>query len=179
MLGTAFEADELYHNAGKKSTPHPDPNDPPRRRANKRKGPGTFANDRPPIISITSRDTGECRFWVCDHATQHTCDDLIAANVPVASTLLYTDEWPSYGGSHPSHVTVRHAVHEWARDDDGDGRREVHGHTCEGAGAALRTYLRAFRGVQQAVPASLRPYLNQSGSSDDNAPVWHKPGEGS
>ena len=43
----------------------------------------------------------------------------------------------------------RHGVHEWARDDDGDGRREVHCNTCEGAGAALRTYLRAFRGVHK------------------------------
>jgi transposase len=38
-------------------------------------------------------------------------------------------------------------VREWARDDHGDGQREVHCHTCEGAGAALRTYWRAFRGV--------------------------------
>jgi transposase-like protein len=37
----------------------------------------------------------------------------------------------------------------WARDDEGDGRREVHGHTCDGAGAALRTSLRAFRGVHK------------------------------
>jgi hypothetical protein len=36
------------------------------------------------------------------------------------------------GGRHASHATVRHGVHEWARDDDGDGRREVHGNTCEG-----------------------------------------------
>ncbi len=33
MDGTTFEADEIYQNAGEKSTPHPDPNDPPRRRA--------------------------------------------------------------------------------------------------------------------------------------------------
>ena len=63
--------------------------------------------------------------------------------------MLYTDEWQSYCGSHPSHATVRHGVHEGARDDDGDGRREVHGNTCEGAGAALRTSLRAFRGVHK------------------------------
>ena len=36
------------------------------------------------------------------------------------------------------------------RDDDGDGIREVHCHTCEGAGTALRTYLREFRGVHKA-----------------------------
>ena len=72
---------------------------------------------------------------------------LIAENVPRQSAVLYTDEWQSYHGSHPAHATVRHGIHEWARDDDGDGRREVHCNSCEGAGAALRTYLHAFRGV--------------------------------
>jgi hypothetical protein len=64
-------------------------------------------------------------------------------------TRLYTGEWPSSRGRHPAHATVRHGVDEWARDGDGDGRREVHGHTCEGAGAALRPYWRAFRGVHK------------------------------
>jgi transposase len=98
---------------------------------------------------VVSRDTGEQRFWVCNHADTRTCAALIAENVPAVSTQLYTDEWQSYGGSHRAHATVRHGVHEWARDDDGDGRREVHCNTCEGAGAALRTYLRAFRGVHK------------------------------
>ena len=40
-------------------------------------------------------------------------------------------------------------MHEWARDDDREGRREVHCNTCEGAGAVLRTYLRTFRGVHK------------------------------
>ena len=96
---------------------------------------------------MISRETGEQRFWVCDHADTHTCYDLIAENIPVDSAILYTDEWQSYRGSHVPHATVCHSAHEWARDDDGDGRREVHCNTCEGAGAALRTYLRAFRGV--------------------------------
>jgi transposase-like protein len=134
---------------GKKSTPHRDPSDSPRRRANKRKGHGTYANDRPPIISIIARDTGEQRLWVGDHADTRTCRALITETIPAGSTWLYTDEWQSYRGSHPAHATVRHGVHEWARDDDGDGRREVHCNTCEGAGAALRTYLRAFRGVHK------------------------------
>jgi transposase len=134
---------------GKKSTPHRAPTDPLRRRANKRKGHGTYANDRPPIISIISWDTGEQRLWGCDHADTRTCTALIMENIPAGSTWLYTDEWQSYRGSHPCHGSVHHGVHEWARDDDGDGRREVHGNTCEGAGAALRTYLRAFRGVHK------------------------------
>jgi transposase len=134
---------------GKNSTPHRDPTDPPRRRANKRKGHGTYANDRPPIISIIARETGEQRLWVCDHANTCTCSSLIAENVPEDGAILYTDEWQSYRGSHPCHATVSHGVREWARDDDGDGRREVHCNTCEGAGTALRTYLRAFRGVHK------------------------------
>jgi hypothetical protein len=77
----------------------------------------------------------------------------MAENVPAGSTMLYTDEWQGYHGSHAAHATVCHSAHEWARDDDGDGRREVHCHTCEGAGAALRTSLRAFRGVH-------KPYLH-------------------
>ena len=86
---------------------------------------------------------------MCDHADRRTCHSLIAENVPIGRTWLSTDEWQSYRGSHPAHATVRHGVHEWARDDDSDGRREVHCNTCEGAGAALRTYLRAFRGVHK------------------------------
>jgi transposase-like protein len=67
--------------------------------------------------------------------------------------ILYTDEWPSYRSSSTAHATVCHGVHEWARDDDGDGHREVHCNSCEGAGAALRTYLRTFRGIHT-------PYLH-------------------
>jgi transposase len=98
---------------------------------------------------VVSRETGEHRFWVCDHADTRTCRRLIADNVPAGGTHLYTDEWQSYRGSHLFHATVRHGVHEWARDDDHDGQREVHCNTCEGAGAGLRTYLRSFRGVHK------------------------------
>src|SRR5262245_27761825 len=73
----------------------------------------------------------------------------MAENLPGGSATLYTDAWQSDRGSHPAHATVCHGVHEWARDDDGDGQRAVHGHSCAGAGAALRTYLRAFRGVHK------------------------------
>jgi len=55
----------------------------------------------------------------------------------------------------PCHVC--HGVHEWARDDEGDGSREGHGHTCEGAGAALRTDLRAFLGVHKPYVHLYRP----------------------
>jgi hypothetical protein len=126
-----------------------DPWDPPRRRANQRTGYGTYANDRPPIISVISRNTGEQRFWGCDHADRRTCAALIAESVPPPRTILYTDEWQSYHGSHPAHATVCHGIRELARDGDHDGVREVHCNTCEGVGAVLRTYLRVLRGVHK------------------------------
>lgn len=134
---------------GKKSTPHRDPDDPPRRRANRRRGHGTYANDRPPLISIVNRQTGEQRIWVCDHADRPTCHRLVHETVPPTATLLASDEWRAYTGVHRNHHTVAHARGEWARDDDGDGRREVHCNTCEGVGAALRSFLRTFRGVHK------------------------------
>jgi hypothetical protein len=125
-----------------------------------RKGHGTSANERPPIISIMARDTGEPRWWVGDHADTRTCRALITDNIPAGGIRLYTAEWQSDRGSPPAHATVRHGIHQWARDDDGDGQREVHGNTCEGAGAALRTSLRAFRGVH-------KPYLQLDVATDD------------
>ena len=38
---------------------------------------------------------------------------------------------------------------EWARDDDGDGVREVHDNTLEGTWTGLRNFLRMFRGVNK------------------------------
>jgi hypothetical protein len=98
---------------------------------------------------VISRQTGEQRWWACDHADRHTYHDLIAENVQRPSAILDTDEWQGYHGSHPAHATVCHGTREWARDEDHDGVREVHGHTCEGTGAALRTYLRVFPGVHR------------------------------
>ncbi len=76
---------------GKKSTPHPDPADPPRRRANKRPGHGTYDNDRPPIIHIISRETGEERCWVVGHSDKATCQGILGEAVPPDATIVYSD----------------------------------------------------------------------------------------
>jgi transposase-like protein len=123
--------------------------DPPRRRANKRKGKGTYENDRPPILSLISRTTHEVRYWVLEHADKPTTRTIVEGNVPRDSTILYTDEASNYPGVHPQHATVCHSIKEWARDDDGDGKREVHCNSCEGAGSGLRNFLRIFRGVHK------------------------------
>lgn len=58
------EADEMYQNAGEKGILHPDPEDPPRRRANKTRGHGTWDNDRPPILGVIGRESGQVHLEV-------------------------------------------------------------------------------------------------------------------
>ena len=65
---------------------------------------------------------------------------------------VYTDEWTGYnplGRSGRGHATVNHNRGEFARDDDGDGIREVHCNTLEGIWTGLRNFLRPFRGVNK------------------------------
>jgi len=100
--------------------PHRDPSDPPRRRANKAKGKGTYANDRPPILSLISRSSHEVRYWVLEHADKATTHTIVEGNVPPGSTILYTDEASNYVGVMARHASVCHSIKEWARDDDGD-----------------------------------------------------------
>jgi transposase len=52
---------------GKKGIPHPDPADPPRRRANKARGHGTWDNDRPPVCGVAGRESGQVRLTVAAH----------------------------------------------------------------------------------------------------------------
>ena len=63
-----------------------------------------------------------------------------------------TDEWPGYARLSWDgyvHATVNHGRRESARDDDGDGVREVHCNTMEGIWTGLRNFLRPFRGVNK------------------------------
>ena len=57
---------------------------------------------------------------------------------------------PSAGeGAGPGRGVPHPGKREWARDDDGDGVREVHNNTMEGLWTGLRNYLRPFRGVNK------------------------------
>ena len=81
--------------------------------------------------------------------------ELVDATVLPATkpgAMVYTDEWNGYnplGRSNRGHATVNHNRGEFARDDDGDGVREVHCNTLEGIWTGLRNFLRAFRGVNK------------------------------
>lgn len=142
------ESDEMFQNAGEKGSEHFEPTDPPRVRANKRRGRGTFANDRPPILGTVGRLTGQVRLRVVTNTKQTTLRGHVE-QFTGEGTHVYTDEYDSYATIERTHTTVCHAAGEWARDADGDGTREAHTNTCEGMWAGLRTYLRAFRGVHK------------------------------
>lgn len=138
------ECDEMYQNAGEKSDPHLDPDDPPRRRANRVRGHGTWDNDRPPILGVVGRESGQLRVEVCHRSTRAALVPKVLAATQ-AGTVVNTDEWQPYKSlpnEQRGHVFVTHSGPKelWARDDDGDGIREVHCTSIEGAsGRAFAT----------------------------------------
>ena len=107
---------------------------------------------------MVGRESREVRFEVQRHADAAACRAVLAGAVKPGAQILNTDEWRSYAPvtreRQLRHATVRHGrrgsrQREWARDDDGDGLREVHCNGCEGAGTGVRNYLREFRGVHK------------------------------
>ena len=77
----------MYQNAGEKGVKHEDPDDLPRRRANKVKGHGTWDNDRPPIAGVMGRESGEMRLGVCPHSDRQTLQPFVAARTLDPATV--------------------------------------------------------------------------------------------
>jgi transposase-like protein len=100
---------------------------------------------------VVGRVSGRERLSVERHCDAPTLTGVVrgAAEPPA---VVNTDDWRGYDrlaeAGHPRSV-VCHAAGEWARDDDGDGVREVHNNTQEGIWTGLRNFLRAFRGVNK------------------------------
>ncbi len=133
---------------GEKGEPHLDPADPPRRRGNRRRGHGTYENDRPPILGVVGRPSGQVRWRVAHHTDKATLE-AHGHCFARAGTRVYSDEWHGYEGLERPHETVHHGQREWARDGDGDGRQELYIHTTEGMWADVRTFLRPFKSVRK------------------------------
>ncbi|SRR5581483_5051235 len=93
---------------GKKGTRHEDPLDPPRRRANKQRGRGTYENDRVPIQGTVGRNTGQVRLQVVMNTTAATlCERVHQTTGP--GVMVYTDESASYNALQRPHETVCHS----------------------------------------------------------------------
>lgn len=149
MLSGITEADEVYIICGEKGIKQEDRD--PRKRGLKKRGRGTAEGDKPPVIGIVERESGEIRLEVCPDAKKETCHEVIEKHVEVGS-ILHTDDWGGYNGLSEKgidHKTVCHSQGEYARDDDGDGINEVHENTMEGIWSLLRQWLRSYRGVRK------------------------------
>jgi transposase len=136
---------------GKKGVPHLDPDGLPRRRGNRAPGHGTGESDRPPVCGVAGRPSGAVRLTVTEHSDGETLNGVVrgAAEPPA---VVKTDDWRGYdrmAETGCAREVVCHAAGEWARDDDGDGVREVHVNTLEGLWTGLRDFLRMFRGVNK------------------------------
>ena len=86
------ETDEMFQNAGEKSERHANPLDPPRRRANKQRGHGTYQNDRPPIVGTVGRTSGQVRLRVVKRTNGATLKQHVERFTRPRSHV-YTDEW--------------------------------------------------------------------------------------
>ena len=105
---------------------------------------------------MVGRDTGKLRLEVVRRSGRAELEPRVLA-CTVRGTKVYTDEWKAYdhltdnGRNHSTvcHDPRREGGPEFARDDDGDGVREVHCNTLEGTWTGLRNFLRQFRGVSK------------------------------
>jgi transposase-like protein len=105
--------------------------------------------DRPPIVGSVGRESGQVRLRMLKHTDKETLLPHVHHYTPSEATLYTEDEWRAYERVQRKQPTVSHGTKEWARDEDGDGIREVHVNTIEGLWTTLRNFLRPFRGVHK------------------------------
>jgi transposase-like protein len=140
------EGDEVYIVAGHKEQPSKvvkAGRKPRRRRLKGKRGRGTLAGDKPPVLGLIQRD-GEVVIQMLPNVQQETIKPIITSFVAPGS-LIYT-RLPIWGYEHK---TVNHSAREYARDEHGDGFHEVHVNTIEGFWSLLRSWLRPHRGISQ------------------------------
>ena len=137
-------------------------------------GHGTWDNDRPPPSRPTRRrPAAGCGCWWPAMATGPPWRDGREFERPGGGDA-YTDE--SHGYRHVAeagrgHATVCHKRKEWARDDDGDGVREVHDNTLEGLWTWVEE-LGDLPGRQQDLPAPIRRHSSCGNTTRSGPPEF-------
>lgn len=105
------------------------------------------------MLGVFARASGEIHLEVTHSSSRAAIQPLVEACTSVGCTVN-TDEWVAYDKLPErgrKRVKVKHSKPncEYARDDDGDGIREVHCNSIEGVWTGLRNFLRTFRGVSK------------------------------
>jgi transposase-like protein len=153
QLSGEIEADEVYIVAGHKGLPAEVAKagrKGRRRRLRGKRGRGTLAGDKPPVLGLLQRN-GEVCIRMLPNVQQVTIQPIITSSVAPGSQV-YTDEYDIYNRLSEwgyQHKKVNHSAGEYARDEDGDGFHEVHVNTLEGFWSLLRSWLRPHRGISQ------------------------------
>lgn len=115
-----------------------------------RRGRGTLQTEKPPVLGLLQRG-GRVIIEMLTNVQQKTIQPLFERWVK-PNTIINTDEYVIYDRLEAwgySRRSVNHNSGEFARDDDGDGIREVHVNTLEGFWSLLRSWLRPHRGISQ------------------------------
>lgn len=100
---------------------------------------------------MIGRETNKIRLEVCK-GTQIAHIQPLIEDRTTPTVCLNTDESSAYNRVKESgrkHQTVCHSKKEFARDENKDGKCEVHCNTTEGLWTGLRNFLRKFRGVSK------------------------------
>ena len=114
------------------------------------RGRGTLIKEKPPIFGIVQRG-GPALIRMLSDVKRTTIDPFIEQYVQVGS-VINTGEFRIYAHLASlgyTHRTVCHNDGEYARDDNGDGKCEVHTNTIEGLWSHMRSWLRPHRGISQ------------------------------
>lgn len=114
-----------------------------------KRGRGTAQDDKVPVLGMIER-SGTLIIRNLENVRQKTIQPLIKRFVQ-SGTKVFTDEYNIYNWLSElyEHKTVNHGKGEFARDEDGDGKFEVHVNTIEGVWSLLRSWLRPHRGISQ------------------------------
>jgi transposase-like protein len=120
-----------------------------RRHLRGKRGRGTKANEKPPVLGMLQRD-GLVKVALLEDVKRKTIQPLITQTVK-AGTLVNTDEYSIYDWmTHKYELKrVNHGKGEYARHEDKDSKCEVHVNTIEGFWSLLRSWLRPHRGIMQ------------------------------
>jgi transposase-like protein len=143
-LQVEVEIDEVYQTAGLKGR-----NNSilikllgrrPRRRGLKRRGRGTYREDKVPVLAFIERG-GRRLLVTSGDVTEETILALAKPRIKPGG-IVYTDNFTSYNilSNLYRHETVNHSIGEYARG-------EAHVNTCEGEFSVFRPFISIHRGV--------------------------------
>ena len=122
QLSGEIEADEVYIVAGHKGLPAEVAKagrKGRRRRLKGKRGRGTLAGDKPPVLGLLQRN-GEVCIYMVPNVQQVTIQPIITSRVAPGSQV-YTDEYDIYDRLSEwgyQHKKVNHSAGEYARDED-------------------------------------------------------------